>query len=108
MVLIVLLVDLLVLPHLWCGHICPVGGFYFIIGKFSILKVQHTSENCTLCMKCKQVCPEVHVLEIIGKETGKIKSSECTDCGRCIDVCAEQVFHFGLRNGKGTSRKEVS
>jgi len=98
MVLIVFLADLFVMPHLWCGHICPVGGFYSIIGKFSILKVQHTSENCTLCMKCKQVCPEVQVLGIIGKETGKIKSSECTDCGRCIDVCNDNALHFTVFN----------
>ncbi len=95
-VLIVFLADLFVLPHLWCGHICSVGGFYSIIGKFSILKVQHSSENCTLCMKCKKVCPEVQVLGIIGKETGKIKSSECTDCGRCIDVCNDNALHFRI------------
>ena len=93
-VLIVFLADLLVMPHLWCGHICPVGGFYSIIGKFSILKVHHTKENCTLCMKCKLACPEVQVMGIIGKETGKIKSSECTDCARCIDVCDDNALHF--------------
>ena len=97
-VLIVFLADLLVLPHLWCGHICPVGGFYSIIGKFSVLKIRHTSENCTLCMKCKLVCPEVQVMDIIGKKTDNIKSSECTDCARCIDVCNDNALHFTIIN----------
>lgn len=97
-VLIVFLADLFVMPHLWCGHMCPVGAFYSIAGKFSFLKVQHTQENCTLCMKCKKVCPEIHVLAIIGKESGKISSSDCTDCGRCIDVCDDNALDFSVLN----------
>lgn len=97
-VLIVFLADLFVMPHLWCGHICPVGAFYSITGKFSFLKVHHTQENCTLCMKCKKVCPEIQVLAIIGKESGKISSSDCTDCGRCIDVCDDNALDFSVLN----------
>ena len=95
-VAIVFLVDLFILEHAWCGHFCPVGALYAVAGKFSLLKVYHTSENCTLCMKCKLVCPEVQVLNIIGKETDIIKSSECTDCARCIDVCDDNALKFKL------------
>ena len=31
--------------------------------------------------------------EVIGPV---ITSANCTNCGRCIDVCAKDVFHFGL------------
>lgn len=95
-VLIVFVADLLIMPNLWCGHLCPVGAFYSVIGKYSFLKVFHTKENCTLCMKCKVVCPEVQVLGVIGKETKIIKSAECTDCGRCIDVCEDDALHFTI------------
>ena len=97
-VIIVFVADLLIMPNLWCGHICPVGAFYSIIGKYSLLKVFHTKDNCTLCMKCKHVCPEVQVMGIIGINTGNIKSSECTDCGRCIDVCDDNALHFVIVN----------
>ena len=56
--LIIFLLDLFVLKNGWCGHICPLGGFYSLVGKVSLVRVQHTEENCTLCMKCKVVCPE--------------------------------------------------
>ncbi|NOZ35431.1 MAG: quinol dehydrogenase ferredoxin subunit NapH [Chlorobi bacterium] len=96
-VLIIFLFDLFIVEHGWCGHICPVGAVYSVTGKFRLLNIYHTYENCTLCMKCKRVCPEIQVLEIIGKETGKIKSSECTDCGRCIDVCDDNALKFKLK-----------
>ncbi len=96
-VIIIFLFDLLILEHGWCGHLCPVGAVYSATGKFRLLKVYHTSENCTLCMKCKHVCPEVPVVDIIGKETGNIKSSECTDCARCIDVCNDDALKFKIK-----------
>jgi len=96
-VFIIFLFDLLIVEHGWCGHICPIGAIYSATGKFRLLKIYHTSENCTLCMKCKHVCPEVQVLGIIGKETGKINSSECTDCARCIDVCDDDALKFKIK-----------
>jgi ferredoxin-type protein NapH len=68
-VLIIFLFDLFVLKNGWCGHICPLGGFYSLLGKFSFIRVHHSEENCTLCMKCKVVCPEKQVLFMIGKES---------------------------------------
>ena len=97
-IVIVLLFDLLVLENGWCGHLCPVGALYAIVGKFSLLKIYHTSENCTLCMKCKLVCPEVQVLEIIGKVSDIVKSSECTNCARCIDMCNDNALKFKINN----------
>ena len=96
-ILIVFLFDLFIISHGWCGHICPVGAVYAATGKFRLLKIYHTSENCTKCMKCKVVCPEVQVMDIIGRETGKINSSECTDCARCIDVCNDNALKFKIK-----------
>jgi ferredoxin-type protein NapH len=47
-------------------------------------------------MKCKKVCPEPQVLGLIGKETAKIKTAECTNCARCIDVCDDDALKFKL------------
>jgi ferredoxin-type protein NapH len=98
-VAIVFLADLFIMPHMWCGHLCPVGAMYVGVGKFSLLKIYHTKENCTNCMKCKKVCPEVQVLGIIGEESNIIKSSACTDCARCIDVCDDDALRFKIING---------
>jgi len=95
-VLIVFLFDLLILEHGYCGHICPVGALYAATGRFRAIKVFHDKDNCTLCMKCKKVCPEPQVLGLIGKETAKIKTAECTNCARCIDVCDDDALKFKL------------
>lgn len=95
-VLIIFLFDLLILEHGYCGHLCPVGALYGATGRFRLLKVYHDKDNCTLCMKCKKVCPEPQVLGLIGKETAKIKTAECTNCARCIDVCDDDALKFKL------------
>ena len=95
--LIIFLFDLFVLKDGWCGHICPLGGFYSLLGKFSLIRVQHSEENCTLCMKCKTVCPEHQVLHMIGKKSLPILSGECTNCARCIEVCDDDALGFSIR-----------
>ncbi len=94
----IFLFDLFVVKNGWCGHICPLGGVHSIIGKFALLSVNHTSENCTLCMKCKEVCPEVQVLNMIGKRSEIVSKIECTNCGRCIDVCNDDALNFSILN----------
>ena len=96
-VIIIFLFDLFVLKNGWCGHICPLGGFYSLLGKFSLIRVHHKEENCTLCMKCKVVCPENQVLHMIGKESIPVLSGECTNCGRCIEVCDDDALNFSIR-----------
>jgi ferredoxin-type protein NapH len=97
-VLIIFLFDLFVLKNGWCGHICPLGGFYSLLGKFSFIRVHHIEENCTLCMKCKVVCPEKQVLHMIGKESLPVLSGECTNCARCIEVCDDDALRFSIRD----------
>jgi ferredoxin-type protein NapH len=95
--LIIFLFDLFVLKNGWCGHLCPLGGFYSLLGKFSLIRVKHTVENCTACMKCKTVCPERQVLHMIDKESLPVLSGECTNCARCIEVCDDNALGFSIR-----------
>jgi len=97
-VLSIFLFDLFAVKNGWCGHICPLGGFYSVASKLSIIRVKHNQPNCTLCMKCKDVCPEKQILSIIGKESGDVKSGECTNCGRCIEVCDDDALSIGVRD----------
>ncbi|MGV1099686.1 quinol dehydrogenase ferredoxin subunit NapH [Thiovibrio sp. JS02] len=94
--------DLLVSKHGWCGHLCPVGGFYSLLGRFSLIRVRADGrENCSNCLECYAVCPEPQVIGPALKgendQAAVITAANCTNCGRCIDVCAERVFSFGSR-----------
>lgn len=94
----IFLFDLFVLKNGWCGHVCPLGGVHAIIGKYSLLRVKHNSDNCTLCMKCKDICPETQVLNMIGKRSEAVSMAACTNCGRCVDVCDDEALSFHIRN----------
>ncbi len=101
---IIFLFDLFVLKNGWCGHICPLGGFYSLLAKFSFIKVSHDSYKCTECMECKEVCPENQVLHMVGKKTMKVLSGECTNCARCIEVCNDDALNFSIRKLTGETK----
>ena len=92
--------EMAVLKNGWCGHLCPLGAFYSIIGKYGIFRVYHKVENCTECMDCFKVCPEPQVLSIINKESGLINFGNCTNCGRCVEVCLDDALKLSHRFGK--------
>lgn len=107
-VLSIFLFDLFAVKNGWCGHICPLGGFYSLVGKLSLIRVKHDHNKCTLCMECKAICPEKQVLGIISKQSGAIISGECTNCGRCVEVCEGDALSFGVRNYINTNAGETN
>jgi ferredoxin-type protein NapH len=97
-VLIIFFFDLLVHENGWCGYVCPLGGFYSLVGKYSLIRVNHNVDNCTECMKCKTVCPEKEVLHMVAKFSDTVTMGECTNCARCIEVCDDDALNFSIRN----------
>lgn len=103
MVAAVFLFDLLVSRRGWCGHLCPVGAFYGLLGRVSPVRVSAVNRSaCNDCMDCFAVCPEQQVIRpaLQGAARGLgpvILSGDCTNCGRCIDVCSQDVFRFSSR-----------
>lgn len=96
-VIVIFMFDLFVHEHGWCGYICPLGGFYSLVGKFSLIRVKHDAEKCTACMKCKEVCPEKEVLHMVAKSSESVLMGACTNCGRCTEVCDDDALNFSIR-----------
>ncbi len=95
--------DLLIARHGWCGHLCPMGALYSAIGAASVVRMRSDNrEACDDCMECFEVCPEPKILPPALKQGMKqglppaVLSGLCTNCGRCADICAKDVFAFGL------------
>jgi ferredoxin-type protein NapH len=97
-VLLLFLLDLLLLKHGWCGHLCPLGAFYGLLGRTALLRVRFDKETCTHCTDCIRVCPEPQVLDLKkAAQRGYIASGECTNCGRCTPICPENSLTFDWR-----------
>ncbi len=102
-ILAIFLFDVFISQRGWCGHLCPVGAFYSLLGQKSIIRVSaQNRDQCDDCNDCFVVCPEPKVIRPALKGADKgigplIDERNCTNCGRCIDVCDEDVFNFSSR-----------
>lgn len=94
----IFLFDLMVVRHGWCGHLCPLGAFYALVGKAAQVRIRFDETTCTRCGECIRVCPEPQVLNLNqAARLGRVASGECTNCGRCVPVCPEDSLSFDLR-----------
>jgi ferredoxin-type protein NapH len=94
----IFLFDLLVVKHGWCGHLCPLGAFYCLVGCVTQLRVRFEDKSCTRCVECVRVCPEPQVLNFKkAAEYGMVASGDCTCCARCITICPENSLSFDLK-----------
>jgi ferredoxin-type protein NapH len=104
----VFLYDLLIAPRGWCGHLCPQGAFYGLLGRTALVRVTAARRAaCNDCMDCFAVCPEPQVirpaLKGVGQHHPLILDADCTTCGRCVDVCAQHVFRITTRFNRSES-----
>ena len=105
LIIALFLFDLLVVEHGWCGHLCPTGALYGVLGSKGVLTVvAHDRHRCNRCMDCFHVCPEPHVLRapVLDEQSPvQVTSRDCLVCGRCVDACSEDVFTITMRWSSG-------
>jgi len=106
----IFLFDVFVVKGGWCSRICPMGDFYALLGKFSVLRINAKDrDKCTDCLACFVVCPESQVINpaLKGEKGIVILDGNCTNCGRCIDVCDPQVFGHASRFKKNNAKQPM-
>jgi ferredoxin-type protein NapH len=100
-----LLLDLYVVKDGWCGSLCPLGAFYALVGRFSLVRIGFDTDRCDRCGDCFAVCPEEQVIDFRQMAArGFIDSGECTNCTRCLEVCPRGAFHLRPRFGRGAGK----
>lgn len=87
-ILIVVVVLSVLFYRPFCKWICPLGAFYALMNKVSLLDIKVDEHKCVSCGKCARVCKmDVDV-------TKTPNHTECIRCGKCITSCPTDAIKF--------------
>ena len=76
----------------FCKWICPLGAFYALMNRVSLLGIRVDACKCVSCGKCSKVCQmDVDVVRAPNH-------AECIRCGKCIGACPVNAisYRYGL------------
>ena len=81
----------------FCKWLCPLGAFYALFNRVSLLQMQIDKNKCVSCGKCARACKmDVDV-------TKHPNHTECIRCGMCVRACPTGAICY--RYGFGTEKE---
>ena len=91
-VLIAIVVLAVLFYRPFCKWICPLGAFYGLMNKVSLLGIKVDQHKCVSCGICAAACK----MDVAITESPN--STECIRCGKCISACPTCAvsFRYGL------------
>jgi ferredoxin-type protein NapH len=96
-VVAILLAEILAARRIWCRSLCPLGGFYSLLARFSPVRVGFVKDRCTYCDDCIAVCPVDEVLAPpLEQGARQVTAGDCTRCLACVDICPTKALKVDL------------
>lgn len=82
----------------FCKWLCPLGAFYALFNRVSMLQMKVDREICISCGRCAKACKmDVDV-------TRTPNHAECIRCGMCVRACPTGAVRFRWGPGTGDSQ----
>jgi polyferredoxin len=84
----------------FCKYICPLGAFYSLFSRVSIVRISVDAKACVNCGACARACG-------MGVDPSrKPDSAECIRCGECVDGCPAGALSFTVAGRKLRAAKK--
>ncbi len=99
-ILIVVIVLSVLFYRPFCKWICPLGAFYALLNRVSLLQMHVDKDKCISCGKCAGVC------EMDVDVTKQPNHAECIRCGACVKACPTEAICY--KYGFGKIKENVS
>jgi ferredoxin-type protein NapH len=78
----------------FCKWLCPLGAFYAVMNKLTLLGMTVNQDKCVACGKCVRACPmDVDI-------TKSVNHTECIRCGKCVKICPTDAIRYSYGIGE--------
>ena len=74
----------------FCKYICPLGAFYGLFQKISLIRMRVDEDACVNCGKCARTCK----MNVDPHTTPN--SNECIRCRECVNACPMHALSMGI------------
>ena len=82
----------------FCKYMCPLGAFYALFQKISVLRMSFDKNSCISCGACSRQCK-------MGVDPMRNpNSAECIRCGECVKICPKNALSW---TAAGKTKKPV-
>ena len=84
--LVFVIVMSLFYKRFFCKVFCPLGAFWGLFNRVSVVRLKYDHQQCVQCKRCEDICP---MNITVTKEPN---TAECISCMRCVEVCPSHAI----------------
>lgn len=85
--LLLITVGAFLMERFFCRYLCPLGAFFAIISKFSLIGIDMPKDENIACRSGCKACTRNCSMGIPLNRKNDVQGGECINCMNCIEAC---------------------